>query len=251
MAHEKRRIPRKRIVLVLSFAVLILIIGGAAIWLCDFYPADDSVGTYLTEAKDVSVTEIDNGLLLDGSGSCNALIFYPGAKVEYTAYVPLMMKLAQNGVDVFLVRMPCNLAVLGKNKAESIINSYCYEHWYLGGHSLGGAMASDYVADCLKNGKKSPDGLILLAAYPNKSLANAAIGVLTIYGSEDKVLNRKKLQSGWSLLPASAQEIIIEGGNHAQFGCYGAQKGDGVPLISQEKQWEQTVSCVLRWIGAS
>ena len=239
----------KRRTLYIVLAVLIVAIACAAIWLGDIYHASADVESYTAQCGDVVISEIADGLFLDGPGSENALIFYPGAKVEYTAYAPLMAKLAQGGVDVFLIKMPCNLAVLGMNRADGVLSDYSYEHWYMGGHSLGGAMAADYIAQCLKKGKTTPEGLILLAAYPNKSLKDASVRVLTIYGSEDGVLNRKRLASGRALLPDTATEIIIEGGNHAQFGCYGVQKGDGNASISQEEQWQQTAQAILQWIA--
>ena len=85
-------------------------------------------------------------VFLDGSGTNHALIFYPGAKVEYTAYVPLFYELAAQGLDCFVVKMPGNMAILGMNKAEDIMAEYDYESWYLSGHSLGGAMAANFAA---------------------------------------------------------------------------------------------------------
>ncbi len=38
-------------------------------------------------------------------------------------------------------------------------------------------------------------------------------------------------------MPAQYQESVIEGGNHAGFGSYGAQSGDGTASISAEEQW--------------
>lgn len=40
------------------------------------------------------------------------LIFYPGGKVQYEAYAPLLYHLAENGIFCVLLHMPGNLAVL-------------------------------------------------------------------------------------------------------------------------------------------
>ena len=138
----------------------------------------------------VSIDKIENGLFLDGPGTESAFIFYPGAKVEYTAYIPMLYQVAEQGTDVFLIKMPCNLAFLGKNQADQIRKKYDYEHWYLGGHSLGGAMAADYCSDHLDQ----TDGLVLLAAYSTKSLQTEGFSVLSVYGSEDHVLNMEKYE---------------------------------------------------------
>lgn len=180
----------------------------------DYYHTDENIQEYLQKKESVSVTEMSDGLYLDGPGDETALIFYPGAKVEYTAYLPLLCELADQGIDCFLVRMPCNLAFFGQNKAEKIMDSYEYEHWYLSGHSLGGAMAASYASGHLE----SLNGLVLLAAYPTKSLKSDSFSVLSLYGSEDGVLNMDKVKEGNPYMPADYAEVCIEGGNHAQFG---------------------------------
>lgn len=233
-----------RIVLSSVLAVLLLCAGGVAVFLSNDYEALPEVGDYFSAGGAVAVSEIDDGFFLNGPGEDDALIFYPGAKVEAEAYIPLMYRLAEGGVDVFLIDMPCNVAVLGTDRADNILRGYDYEHWYIGGHSLGGAVAAIYAS-------KHPDdleGLVLLAAYSTKDLRESGLRVLTVYGTEDGVLNRDKLRSDESLLPADAAAVVIEGGNHAQFGCYGPQKGDGTPLISAEEQWKQTADAVLEMI---
>ncbi len=276
---------KRKIVLIVIIAVLLVCLGGCVWYVNDYYRASPEVDEYFRESSgsggpaDVTITEIDDGLFLDGPGTDAALIFYPGAKVEYTAYVPLMYRLAENGADVFLIKMPCNLAILGIDKADDIADEYEYEKWYLGGHSLGGAMAAVYAADQLEDGDLRLDGLVLMAAYPTKSLQSADMSVLTIYGSEDGVLNMEKIAEGRKLMPSvsaadgsteaaagteasaggtekasdkavrAVTETVIEGGNHAQFGCYGKQKGDGRASISAEEQWNRTADAVLEMMG--
>ena len=137
--------------------------------------------------------------------------------------------------------MPFNLAVLDSNAADKVMSQFNnIENWYIGGHSLGGAMAASYAAkhqDKLK-------GVVLLAAYPTKELD---IPVLSIYGSEDGVLNRQKYKE-YIVKVNNLSEIIIDGGNHAQFGNYGEQSGDNKPKISSEKQWNQTTKEMLNFI---
>ena len=169
------------------------------------------------------------------------MIFYPGAKVEYTAYVPLFFELAEQGVDCFLVEMPCNLAILGQNKAAGILKDYDYNQWYMAGHSLGGAMAASFSSEHLDE----VDGLILLAAYPTKSLVKEDFTVVSVYGSEDRVVNMEKLEAGREYMPEDYTEICIDGGNHAWFGNYGKQDGDGAATISREEQQAQTVKAIL------
>lgn len=228
---------KKWIYLAAPFLVLLMV----SVWyINDYYHSDESIQQYFSQNDAVSIAEIKDGLLLDGPGTENAIIFYPGAKVEYTAYLPLFYQVAEQGTDVFLLEMPCNLAFLGRNRADQILETYDYNHWYLSGHSLGGAMAADYCADNTDH----LDGLILLAAYPTKSLRTEGFSVLSVYGSEDQVLNMEKYEEGKPFFPTDTIEVCIQGGNHAQFGNYGVQKGDGTAVISAEEQQAQTVQAI-------
>ena len=244
----KKSHKRFKIVLISIFTLLLILVSGCSIYLADYSKALPEATDYLSRQGSVTVTEIDEGLFLDGEGTDYAYIFYPGAKIEYTAYLPLLYDLAESGVDVFLVRMPFNLAIFGSSKAGGILSSYQYDHWYIGGHSLGGAMAASYAASLVNAGNVSIDGLILLAAYPTKDLSESDLRVLTIYGSEDHVLNMSRLESGRAYMPQDAQYVKIEGGNHAQFGDYGTQVGDGVATISATEQWQLTVEKIAEWV---
>ena len=218
--------------------VIAVLVAGALWYLAGSYPASAEARSYLSTGEDVTVSDIENGLFLDGPGTETALVFYPGGKVEYTSYLPLLYPLAKDGMDVFLLKMPADLAVFGKDRAGDIMAAHTYDHWYLAGHSLGGAMAAVFAAET----EQPPEGLILLAAYPTKKLPD--IRVLELYGSEDRVLNREKLAEGCTYLPADAVVMEIPGGNHAQFGSYGPQKGDGTASISASVQQEVTVEMI-------
>ena len=226
-------------------AVIIAAIGIAAwIYANDYYRAVDAA-SYLTDSSSVNVKRIKEGYLFDGPGEESALIFYPGAKVEETAYAPLMKMLAGQGIDCFLIKMPMKLAFFGMNKADGIEAEYDYKSFYLAGHSLGGAMAANYAAE---NSDKY-SGLFLLAAYPTKDLTSAQFPVVFIYGTNDRVLNREKLKTGFTLVPEGYKKTEINGGNHAQFGSYGTQKGDGDAAISAEEQWKITANAIIETIN--
>jgi len=132
-----------------------------------------------------------------------------------------------------LFRMPCNLAVFHINGAEGIQEQLPeIKHWYIGGHSLGGAMADTYAA-----GHASElDGLILLAAYSTQDLSDSGLAVLSMYGSQDGALDMVKYEQHHVNPPENAAEVVIDGGCHAGFGCYGAQEENGVPSISGNQQ---------------
>ena len=147
-------------------------------------------------------------------------------------------------MDVCLVQMPLRMAFLAQNKATGIMEAYTYEHWYIGGHSLGGAVAANYAA---AYGDRLT-GLILLAAYPTHTI-DSSVQILSIYGSEDGVLNRDRVEAGKAYVQGPYSEYVIDGGNHAQFGNYGIQRGDSPARLTSEEQQALTAAYILKGIG--
>lgn len=174
------------------------------------------------------------------------VIIYPGGRVDPRAYAPLAKEIARAGYLVVLPPMPLNLAFTGINVADEIMAANPdIEHWYVGGHSLGGAMAAEYVA---ANPAKV-DGLFLWASYSAESTDLSVIPnlkVLSIYGTEDG--GAAEIVHSWQRLPSDTTWIEMEGGNHAQFGWYGIQPGDGVATISREEEQALILEATLAFI---
>ncbi len=238
--HKGYIVKKAIIAAAVVFAVLAVSFG---VYVSDYYRADESVKAFLVSDEKVRVEETDYGWFLDGPSEENAMVFYPGGKVDEKAYIPLLHRFAEEGMDVCLVKMPFRLAVLGINKATDVMVRHDYENWYIGGHSLGGAMSAVWAAD---HGDKL-QGIVLLAAYATKKLDDDLVEIV-LYGSEDGVLNKDKTEEGRQFAPGPEGhylESVIEGGNHAQFGSYGRQKGDGEARITDTEQQEETVRLVM------
>lgn len=229
----------KRILAILV-SILVFIVGMSTWYVLDYYHVSDATEA-MQEDENVQIKQTKTGLFYDGPGTQEAIIFYPGAKVEGIAYASLLKKLAKEGIDCFLVDMPCHLAILGVSKADDIMQEYVYKSYYMMGHSLGGAMAAVYTS----NHTKEVDGLILLAAFSTKDLSNSDVTVLSIYGNQDGVLNLDKVKELRSNLPQKAKEVVIEGGNHANFGNYGQQKKDNPSTITRQEQQDITANAIL------
>ncbi len=223
---------------------IIVFVGGFFVYAQFYYHAEKTATDYLDGTDNVKVTKISNGLFLDGYGNNTTIIFYPGAKVEYSSYLPLFTDLASKGIDCYLVEMPFNLAFFGINSADGIIENSDYDHYFMAGHSLGGAMASSYVNSTDKN----ISGLIYLSSHSPKEIY---VPVLSIRGTNDGVINLTSYNEAKSLMKNNFTEIVINGGNHAQFGYYGVQSGDGQANITPESQQNQTVDAIMKFISAN
>ncbi len=242
MAKQEKKYgqPRKWIWLIPA-AVILLPCIAFLLFTEQYYHSDQSVNAALKSDGAAAVLRTEYGWLFDGPSKTNAIIFYPGGKVEETAYAPMLHELAGQGMDVCLVKMPFRLAVFDRNKADDVMKQHNYEHWYIGGHSLGGAIAANYAAEH----SSQFTAAFLLAAYPSKPLDENTRAIF-IYGSEDGILNMERIEEAIQNMPDNGEKYVIEGGNHAQFGNYGKQDGDGNAAISCEEQQRRTVEIILQ-----
>ena len=230
--NTNRMSRRKKWLVAGGMILLVLaILAGVFFWyVSDYYRAEDAALEIL--AQDSGITVQDNLTMLSPAAPTDAaMIFYPGAKVEAEAYLPLLDQIRQTGITCILVHMPFHMAIFDANAAEDVIDQFpAFQHWYIAGHSMGGAMASQFASDH----PDQIDGLILMGAYIYGDYP--AEKTLTIYGS----LN----QSVEDQIDYTENIVEIEGGNHAQFGNYGPQKGDLPAAISAEEQQKQTVAAI-------
>lgn len=223
-------------ILIIVLTVILIMCTGFAFYAADYYKAQNtydyitSEGSIITAGDEISDTGI---------------IFYPGAKVEYTAYAPLMKVCADEGYFTACIKMPFNFAFFNMDGADRVVAKHPeIKRWYIAGHSLGGAMAGSYLG---YNAEKY-EGLILLAAFTTADISDSGLKVLSIYGSQDKVLNVESYERNCRNLPDNYEEVVIEGGCHGYFGDYGNQKGDGKPYISREEQINITGEEIRRFI---
>jgi dienelactone hydrolase len=182
-----------------------------------------------------------------------SIVFYQGALVNQESYSIWASNLATEGYPVYLVHHPFNLAITSKDKAQTIINEYPINDYVIGGHSLGGVMASRYAHDKESNSsidEGSLKGVFFFASYPDEkgSLDNSDLAVLSVTGSNDGVINLEAYTEGKKFLPKKTLYKSIQGGNHAGFGSYGPQKGDYPATISNKQQQEELTSTFSSWL---
>jgi len=238
---------RKKLLIVLLsvISVFAVIIAACAIYLGNYYHADSEAIDAFAPSAEVKEEIVEGNFVFSHKDALCGLIFYPGGKVEAEAYIPLMREISEHGFLCVLVEMPFNLAVFDINAANGIQESFPeIESWYIGGHSLGGSMAAAY----LENNHESFDGLLLLGSYSTANLSKTNLRALSVYGSNDGVMNREKYNSSLANLPKDFKETVIDGGCHAYFGAYGEQKGDGKASITLEEQISICADTFNDWI---
>ena len=237
-------LTRSKFISVTFIAVIIVLTAVFFVFVnTDRYHKDETAIAAAVSDNIDNVTETDGKLIFSPQNPEYGLIFYPGGKVEYSSYSPLMHRLAAQNVLCIVTSMPFDLAVFNQNAADGIQENYpSVKYWYIGGHSLGGVMAASYAS----NHTDTFDGLILLASYSSVDISRSGLNVISVYGSNDGVLDMNKYNESLSLLPADTKELVINGGCHAYFGSYGTQKGDGEPTITSAEQVQQTTEFILK-----
>jgi dienelactone hydrolase len=240
-----------KIALIITGVLLLVGILGFLAWgLTPLGPTDEALAALESNAL---VTVQDHGDFVVFTPAQNTpltgFILYPGGHVDHRSYAPVAQKIASRGYLVAIVRMPLSLAVFGVDNADNVITAYpSVRYWVIGGHSLGGSMAASYA-------KEHPvriQGLVFWASYPASSddLSSTDLKGLSTYGSNDQLLDMENYHTTLAQLPPGTILEVIQGGNHAQFGNYGPQPGDGTATISSEEQQREAADLTVRLLRA-
>ncbi|MDF1541970.1 MAG: alpha/beta fold hydrolase [Anaerosomatales bacterium] len=231
---------------VVGAASILLLLAAATflIWALTPYRANEAALEAMGSGGGITVTEGREGIVFMPPATPDAgLVLYPGGRVEARAYAPLARMIADEGFLVVIQPMPLNLAVFGIGRAQRALDAFPeVDSWAVGGHSLGGSMAAEFVA----RNPDHVDGLVLLASYPAPStdLTDSGFGVISVWGTNDGLVTEEDVEDSRLRLPPSAKMIVIDGGNHAGFGAYGAQAGDGGSPLADGAQASLTAQAV-------
>ncbi|MFD0705073.1 alpha/beta hydrolase [Alloscardovia venturai] len=229
-------------------AVLLVIVIAGLVWLrMSIYPArDDAVEAYNSS----NVSETSQYIKFDAPHETANIVFVGGALVDLKAYSYMAEELSKDSIDVYLVKSPYSLPILNAQSASHIISSLHLTNVYLAGHSLGGVMAAANIKNGAHIHQLHVQGLIFLASYPNtdNDLSKTHLHVLSLTASHDTVLNRSQWNKARQRLPHDTSYREIKGGNHAGFGIYGAQKGDGKATISVKSQQRQIIQSIVETV---
>jgi dienelactone hydrolase len=244
-----RRRRRLRILLGVLLAVLLVAVVAAAWWLQP-QPNLPEASAAMASTDAVTFTQ-DPGYLEftpTAAAPTTGFIFYPGGKVEPAAYARSAQAIAEAGYLVAIVPMPLNLAVLNANGADAVIADHPeIEHWVIGGHSLGGAMAGQYA----DQHPDAVDGVAFWASFPNGDLSDQPeLAALSVYGSLDGGAERFGSDATRATLPPDTTFTVVEGGNHEQMGDYTGQPNDPPATISRDEQQAQVQAATIALLEA-
>lgn len=246
---EKKHLPVWTRILLAFFGLLGLLVIGFVIW--GSTPAKPMPEALTALQPDSKVTvETGKWLIFTPlqSHPTTGFIFYPGGRVDYRAYAPSAHQIAAQGYLVVIVHVPLNLAVLNPAAAADVIAAFPgIQHWVVAGHSLGGSMAANFT----HAHPEAVQGLVFWASYPAGSddLTMSEVKVLSVSGTLDGLSTPADIEASRALLPSDAIFVLIEGGDHAQFGWYGPQSGDNPAAISRADQQNQVVQATLDFLA--
>jgi Alpha/beta hydrolase family len=239
---------RARYLVLVLVALAVLAIGGF-LWWAQPQPLLPEATAALSSTPTVAFVEGPDGRLTyaPASGAPQAgLILYPGGKVPPAAYAPQAQAIAERGYLVAIVPVPFNLAVFDIDAAQAVIDDHPeISTWAVGGHSLGGSMAAQFI----DSHRGLAAGLVLWASYSAADLSDDAVAVASTFGTLDRGAasftspdNVAKLGSNIALTP-------IDGGNHEQMGWYTGQPNDPPATISRVDQQRAAIDATLRLLG--
>lgn len=222
----------------LVFFAGLLLFAGAMVWYTrqalQPYPANQAAQAALQSDAQVQVRAAPYGWVFLPQGPVKGgLAFYPGGLVEPQAYAPVMRRIAQGGYRVALLQVRFNLAVTEQGKARQALAEAPELAWAVGGHSLGGVVASNFA-----DSNPHVRALVMWAAYPQNNLSGKRIPTLALFGEKDGVIRREQLEAAQVKFPQGTLKETIPGLNHAGFGAYGPQRGDNPPGLLPEAGWD-------------
>ena len=252
------RFRRLRIAALAFVAVVLLLVAVFLVYAGGYSRAAAPALAALASDDAVTVVEVPSGLcfLPSGPSEPTGVLIYPGGKVDEKAYAPVAHDLAAAGYPVAIVRMPFHLAVFGIGRGSAAIRDMedafraadrtGPTRYVVAGHSLGGVMGARFAltrTDVVA-------GVVFWASYADQDLKDSGLAALSVFGSEDGVLDGAAAERAASNLPAGSGSVVVAGGNHAGFGDYGAQSGDGTATVTVAEQRRQVVEAMIPFLAS-
>lgn len=224
------------------------------VWMANSFRARGFDRAILESDQKVTVEETNKLIHFqpNDNGQPTGFIFFPGGMVEPEAYAPMSRAISEEGFNTFILKLPFGSAPLASQQTsvmeqalEIMDANESIQYWVVGGHSRGAAIASRFAHPY----GESFDGLILIGtSHPKEAafdLSSATLSVTKIYATNDGLASVEEVEANAEYLPDDTTWVLIDGGNHSQFGYYGSQLGDNTATITREQQQELLIEAIL------
>jgi Alpha/beta hydrolase family len=219
--------------LISVLAVLALVVVGILVWATTVMAGERPASLDAWRNTSIVITPTEHSIVVTPSGEPSGvgLVYIPGARVDPYAYMQVLSGVVETtGATVVITKPTLNLAFFDARPLSTFTaDAPSVESWFIGGHSLGGVRA------CQLAESDDVTGLILFASYCATDLAATDLSTLSISGSNDGLSTPEKIRAAAGLLPGDAVFTEIAGANHASFGDYGVQPGDGEATITSDE----------------
>jgi hypothetical protein len=238
-----------------SVALVVGAVGWlVVVWWSRPFSAQEPALTAMESDSSVGVDESLTRIVMTPTvpASDTAVFYQPGAKVEARAYAAVLRPLAEAGHQVVIVKQPMGIAFLSLGAFDQVRSDFPEATgWVLGGHSLGGTVASIQANDAGSGAPGSARGLLLHASYPAADISESLQAAVTsVFGTNDGLATPQDIEASRANLPDSAEFVPVEGAVHAFFGDYGPQPGDGEPTISHDEARTQISNASVEFVAA-
>ena len=239
-AKKKNQKIRRKIL----FSLLFLMVGLLTlffIWTKQVKVADQAILQRVNKNKNISIRTTDHSLIMIHKQvpPSRGLVFIPGAKITADAYLFKLSNFTQRGIAVVITKPTLNLAFFDLRPLSTFTREVPkIKEWYVAGHSLGGVKACQYTTE------SKVKGLILFASYCATDVTKP---VLSISGSADRLTTKKDIDNTRKYYKGSYSAVEIVGANHARFGDYGKQSGDGEAQLTTEDMKISLNAIITNW----
>lgn len=215
---------RVRAIALWSVGILVLVVVAALVWAHAVMAGDRTAALTVWKNDALAITDTGHSIILapTTNASERGLVFVPGAKVDPYAYLHKLSGIAEQGTTVVITKPTLNLALADLRPLETFTADVPgVTDWLVGGHSLGGVKACSYATD------NDVAGLVLFGSYCATDLSETTLPVLSFVAENDGLSTPEKIADAMGTLPDDSSVLEIPGANHANFGNYGEQPGDG------------------------
>lgn len=236
---------------VLAVVGIVVVVGvGFLVYASLVFEGDREASLDAWRSNGVEITGTDRSIVIEPTTGATdtGLVFIPGAKVQPSAYLYKMAGIAEaTGMTVVITEPTLNLAFFDTRPlSEFTQDAPDIDDWYVGGHSLGGVRACQLAAS---DAEPQVVGLMLLGSYCVDDLSDSGLDVLSIVAEHDGLSTPEDVASRAGNLPDDAVTVVIDGANHASFGDYGAQPGDGTATIDRQTARAEIAEAVAEFVG--